>query len=256
MCLLLLAIQAHPAYPLIIAGNRDEFYERPASQAGFWKDHPEILAGRDLQAGGAWFGMTPKGRIAALTNYRDPASINPHAPSRGRLVTDFLIGEETPEVYLAALSRRPETFNGFNLTVGVKDHLCWYSNRGNGIYPIQPGIHGLSNHLLNTPWPKVSRARAALAGMLSEEAPPSLDALFELLADRTVSDDDHLPDTGVGIEWERILSPVFITSPAYGTRCSSVLVIDQNNRAIFAERTYLSPPDPHKDVTFEFMLEG
>ncbi|MFO7601072.1 MAG: NRDE family protein [Candidatus Desulfacyla sp.] len=256
MCLLLLALEAHPAYKLIIAANRDEFYERPTAPAGFWDERPHILAGRDLRAGGTWFGITRKGRIGAITNYRDPAALKSAAPSRGRLVTDFLTGDEEPEAYLTRLSVSAGDYNGFNLVVGVKDRLCWYSNRGHGIRRILPGVHGLSNHLLNTPWPKISRAKAALKDILSNDPVLSPEPLLGMLLDRSIPGDDTLPDTGVGIELERILSPIFIASPGYGTRSSTILLIDRQDRVTFLERTHNSRPDQHTDATFQFMAEG
>ena len=255
MCLLLLALQAHPVYRLVIAANRDEFYERPTAPARFWNDRPDILGGRDLRAGGTWFGITRHGRIGAITNYRDPTSHQPQAPSRGSLVTDFLIGDDEGEAYLARLELKARNYNGFNLVVGVRDQLCWYSNRTRGIQRIMPGIHGLSNHLLDSPWPKVSRAKAALKDILSNNPALSPEVLFDMLLDRSIPGDDALPDTGVGIEWERILSPIFIASPDYGTRSSTILLLDRKNHVTFQERTHGPAPGQHRDVTFEFMIQ-
>lgn len=256
MCLLLLALQAHPVYKLVIAANRDEFYERPTSPAGFWNERPDILAGRDLRAGGTWFGISRRGRIAAITNYRDPASSKPRAPSRGRLVSDFLIGDDEPEAYLTRLDSNAGDYNGFNLVVGVRDRLFWYSNRGQGIRPILPGICGISNHLMDTPWPKVSRGKAALKRILLNNPHPSPEALFDILLDPSIATDDRLPDTGVGIAWERVLSPIFISSPDYGTRSSTILLLDREGHVTFLERTHGPAPDQHRDVAFEFMIQG
>ena len=256
MCLLLLAIKSHPVYKLVIAANRDEYYDRPTAPALFWDDRPDLLAGRDLRAGGTWFGITKRGRIAAITNYRDPASLKNHAPSRGELVSDFLVGEEEPEAYLTRLDLKAGDYNGFNLIVGTKDQIYWYSNRGNGTRCLVPGIYGVSNSLLDTPWPKVSRGKAALEEILSDQRVPSPAAFFEMLLDRSIPGDDNLPDTGVGLEWERILSPIFIASPNYGTRSSAVLLIDQNDHVTFMERTHTSDPDHNKDVVFEFPIEN
>jgi uncharacterized protein with NRDE domain len=256
MCLLLLALQAHPVYKLVIAANRDEFYERPTAPAGFWDESPDILAGRDLRAGGTWFGVTRKGRIGAITNYRDPASHTSAAPSRGRLVSDFLAGEEAPGAYLSRADLSAGDYNGFNLIVGIRDQLCWYSNRGHGIQRLMPGIHGLSNHLLNTPWPKVTRAKAALKDILSNNPVLSPEVLFDMLLDRSIPGDDTLPDTGVGIELERMLSPIFIASSDYGTRSSTLLLFDREDRGTFLERTHGPGPDQHRDLSFEFMIQG
>jgi uncharacterized protein with NRDE domain len=255
MCLLLLALQAHPVYKLVIAANRDEFYERPTAPARFWDESPTILAGRDLFAGGTWFGITRNGRIGAITNYRDPASVKPAAPSRGNLVSDFLAGDKACKTYLTRLELNAENYNGFNLVVGVKDLLFWYSNRGHGVQRIMPGIHGLSNHLLNTPWPKVSRAKAAFKNILSNSPVLSPDGLFDMLLNRSIPEDEALPDTGVGMDWERILSPIFIASPSYGTRSSTILLLDRENRVTFLEKTHGPAPNQHADVAFEFMIQ-
>jgi len=170
-------------------------------------------------------------------------------------VSDFLEGEEGPEAYLARLDLKAGDYNGFNLIVGNKDQICWYSNRGNGTRCLVPGIYGVSNRLLDTPWPKVSRGKAALEEILSNQTGPSPESLFEILLDRSIPCDDSLPDTGVGLEWERILSSIFIASPNYGTRSSTLLLIDHNDHVTFMERAHTSDPDHNKDVTFEFPIE-
>ena len=256
MCLLLLAIKSHSVYKLVIAANRDEYYDRPTAPASFWEDRPDLLAGRDLRAGGTWFGITQKGRIAAITNYRDPASLKSHAPSRGELASDFLTGEDTPEEYLARLDPNAGGYNGFNLIVGTKDQIYWYSNRGNGTHCLVPGIYGVSNHLLDTPWPKVSRGKAALEEILSDHRVPSPEGFLDMLRDRSIPDDNNLPDTGVGLEWERLLSPIFISSPNYGTRSSAILLIGQDDHVTFMERTYGSNQDDNEEVVFEFPIEN
>ena len=255
MCLLLLALKSHPVYKLVIAANRDEFYDRPTAPASFWDDRPDLLAGRDLRAGGTWFGINRKGRVAAITNYRDPASIKSNAPSRGELVSDFLTGDEKPEEYLVGLDLKAGAYNGFNLIVGVKDQICWYSNCGNGTRSLIPGIYGVSNHLLDTPWPKVSRGKASLENILSNNPITSPEVLFDMLLDRSIPDDDNLPDTGVGLEWERLLSSIFISSPNYGTRSSAILLIDRNNHVTFMERTHIPGQDSSREVLFEFPIE-
>jgi uncharacterized protein with NRDE domain len=254
MCLLLMALNTHSTYPLILLANRDEYYDRPSASAAFWKEAPFVLAGRDLRAGGTWLGITRNGRIAAVTNYRDPSSIKDGAPSRGRLVSDFLLSQEDPTEYLYSLDQETRKYNGFNLIVGDKGQLCWYSNRGKGIQALSPGIYGLSNHLLDTPWPKVARGTDALARLLSEQRAPSLEELFHILADRTVADDEALPRTGIELEWERILSPIFIMSPTYGTRSSTVVLIDAENRASFVEKTFNADVDHPTTATYEFTI--
>ncbi len=238
MCLILLALQHHPTYGLILAANRDEYYDRPSTLPDFWKEAPGVLAGKDLKSGGTWLGMTKKGRIAAVTNYRDPASIKRGAPSRGWLVRDFLLGSWGPVEYLTRVRQEGERYNGFNLIVGLRNEFYWYSNRSSEIAELSPGLHGISNRLLNTPWPKVIRGKGALSELFKESNEVSPEALFALLQDRTPASDQMLPDTGVGMELERILSPIFIVSPAYGTRSSTLIFIDKRDRVTFLDRTF------------------
>jgi uncharacterized protein with NRDE domain len=256
MCLIILAIKSHPSYKLILAANRDEYYDRPSVPAAFWKDSPGLLAGRDLRAGGTWLGITTKGRITAITNYRDPASLKTHAPSRGMLVTDFLLGKESPVAYLERIDQKAGEYNGFNLIVGDKDELYWYSNRGDGARSLSPGIYGVSNRLLDTPWPKVTHAKEALKKILSTENDPDPETIFHLLVDRSIADDKDLPDTGVGIEWERILSPIFITSPVYGTRSSTILLMDTHDHVTFTERTFNSDISHATTTRYDFRIES
>ena len=256
MCLILLAIKSHPAYKLIIAANRDEFYERPTAPAAFWADSPDVLAGRDLRAGGAWLGITKKGKIATLTNYRDPPSIKSGAPSRGNLVRNYLSGDKNPADFLAGLEKKAGFYNGFNLIIGDTEDLYWYSNRGGESRRLIPGIHGLSNHLLETPWPKVTRGKKAFRKILSNQKIPPPDELFTILADRTIPDDKSLPDTGVGLERERMLSPIFITGEIYGTRSSTLIMIDKNNHVTFMERTFDPASDHQPMSTYEFFIEA
>lgn len=236
MCLILIAHRAHPDYPLVVAANRDEFHARPATAAAWWKEAPQILAGRDLQAGGTWLGITRGGRFAALTNFRDPPAHRPDAPSRGALVSDFLLGSEPPEGYLERLALRAGAYNGFNLVVGGPlTGLYAYCNRGGGVQSLAPGVHGISNGLLDEPWPKVRAGRAALGAALAGADP---EALFAVLADRAQAADAELPDTGIGRDWERLLSSRFIAGPAYGTRCSTVVMWDADGGVRFIERSY------------------
>ena len=255
MCLLLMALNRHPAYPLVLLANRDEYYDRPSAPACFWEEEPSLLAGKDLRAGGTWLGITRKGRIAAITNYRDPASIKEGSPSRGGLVSNFLLGQEGPLEYLDKLDREAEKYNGFNLIVGEKGQYYWYSNRGDGARSLSAGIYGLSNHLLDTPWPKVAKSKDALVYLLSEQEDPSLEELFRILTDHIIAGDERLPDTGVGLEWERILSPIFIKSPTYGTRSSTVILIDVDNRVTFVEKTFNADLDHPTTARHEFRVE-
>jgi len=254
MCLILLAHQTHLDYPFVLAANRDEFYDRPTEAADFWASEPHILAGRDLQGGGTWLGLTRRGRFAALTNFRDPASLRADAPSRGELVSRFLSGNENAPSFLTWLKENGTRYNGFSLLFGTKDGLFHYCNRDGG-GPLAAGVHGLSNALLDTPWPKVSRGKDALARLLEKAPPLHLDRLFSLLADRSVPPDSELPHTGVGMAWERVLASRFIASPIYGTRSSTVIAIDRQCRVLFEERSFLGSPTPWLTSRFAFTLE-
>lgn len=244
MCLILLAYDVHPEYRLILAANRDEFYDRPALPMAFWEDYPDILAGRDLKGGGTWLGMSRSGRFSAITNYREPGRPKPDAPSRGHLVSAFLSGGSSSQTYLEAVSAVSQRYNGFNLIVGDASGLFYYSNRGQGIQRLHPGWYGLSNHLLNTPWPKVEKGIALLKSAVMDADQVVLDPIFHLLKNRGIPPDDRLPDTGVGMAWERILSPMFIQGPGYGTRSSSVILINRNGRALVAEQTFKAETEP------------
>jgi uncharacterized protein with NRDE domain len=256
MCLILLAIGKHPEYKLILAANRDEYYERPSEPPHFWQEAPHVLAGRDRVALGTWLGITRKGRIAAVTNYRDPANVKPEAPSRGKLVSDFLLSDLDSISYLEPIRREKNRYNGFNLILGNRERITWYSNRSDKVAPLPPGVYGVSNHLLDTPWPKVVRAKALFEEILSNGKDLSVESFFRLLKDQTVAPDDTLPRTGVPLEWERILSPIFITSPSYGTRSSTVLLIDKEDRVTFLDRTFNGSSEPVTTCEFRFALEA
>ncbi|MBS0307562.1 MAG: NRDE family protein [Proteobacteria bacterium] len=239
MCLIVFAWQVVPALPLIAAGNRDEYYERPAAPAGWWDDHPDVYAGRDLRDGGTWMGITRDGRFAAITNVRAPSETKNDAPSRGRLVSDFLAGATGPQEYIERITERADHYNGFNLLLGDREQLIWFSNKSpdderNG-KPLPPGLYGLSNAGLDSCWPKVVRTKAQFASLLCQCAPE--DAYFEMLLDTTRASDCRLPETGIGIELERLLSAVCIESPSYGTRASTVVKLAANEPATLYERT-------------------
>ena len=236
MCLILLAWKQRGDLPLVVAANRDEDFSRPTAPAAFWNDHPGILAGRDLSAGGTWLGTSRSGRFAAITNYRSPSNRRTDAPSRGALVADFLRDSRSPAEYLESLQASAHAYNGFSLLVGDRDQLWCYSNRGLDPQPLAPGIHGLSNHLLNTPWPKVRRGVRALETLMRGEACPG--AFLDLLDDTTIAADDELPDTGVGPQRERWLSAMRLVGGSYGTRCSTVLRMLGTGEAELHERTW------------------
>ena len=259
MCLIFLAYRCHPDYELIIAANRDEFYERPSAGASFWPSAPEVLGGRDLLGGGTWLGITKQGRYAAITNYREPGSHKPDAPTRGRLVSDYLAGRDGPGDYVEKIARGAERYNGFSVFVGkiagTGARLFYFSNRGMGPLELSPGIHGLSNHLLDTPWPKVERGKHAMETVVAAPGNVGEEDLFGILADRSRPPDERLPRTGLSLDWERILSSPFITSPVYGTRSSTVIRVGKDGRVTFHERVFNSNPGPLEVNRFEFTLE-
>lgn len=236
MCLIVFAYKIHPDYDLILAANRDEAYRRPTRPAQFWNDYPSVLAGKDLKAGGTWMGINKMGGFAALTNYRDPAIVRDNPPSRGRLVLDYLTDEINAESYLKNVNTEDVRYMGFNLLAGSVKQFFHYSNQEKKLNRIESGIHGLSNHLLDTPWPKVEKAKKKLKkiipGSFNEEA------FFELLGDDIPADEEKLPDTGIGKKFERQVSPIFIKSEHYGTRNSTILLIDKSGKVVFEERRF------------------
>ncbi len=241
MCLIVFAWRIVPGMPLFAAANRDEFYARPSAPATAWPGHPQVYAGRDLQAGGSWMGITKSNanasRFAALTNIRCPQEHRADAPSRGMLVANYLTGTMTAQEYVAQIASASAAYNGYNLLLGDANTLIWFSNRGqsdarNG-KPLAPGIYGLSNALLDTPWPKVLKTKAQLASLLCQGAP--YEAYLEMLADTAHAPDCRLPETGVRLELERVLSAVRIESPDYGTRSSSVVKLYADGAAELRE---------------------
>jgi len=254
MCLILLAYHVHPSYRLILAANRDEFYERPSLPADFWEDQQNVLAGRDLKEGGAWLGITKEGKFAAVTNYRDPSAFKSNAPSRGKLVSHYLIGKQNAGGYLEDVSSQADKYNGFNLLIGDDNDLFVFSSNGEK-QKLNPGIYGLSNHNLNTPWPKVSRGKRLLKSTLDQKGSELKEALFTVLADRHIPPDSKLPSTGVGLEWERILSSMFIKSPDYGTRSSTIILIGKNRRVRFVEKVFDDQRESWITSSFSFKLE-
>jgi uncharacterized protein with NRDE domain len=251
MCLILFSFNEHPDYTLILAANRDEFFNRPAKPLEFWEDEPSVLAGKDLTGGGAWLGVTRSIRFAAITNFRDSYELKNDAPTRGSLVRNFLCSQLSPEEYIKQIQNIGHNYNGFNLLVGVKDKIWYYSNHSSMILNVPKGFHGLSNHLLNTPWPKITTGKIKLNPIFSQ---PNIDieAVFQVLGDSSNPPPDNLPDTGVGPKWERILAPLFIHSAFYGTRCSSLLTIKRTGEVMFIERTFSSEKQMlvQKKITF------
>lgn len=252
MCLILFAYKFHRNYPLIIAGNRDEYYQRPTLAAQFWEDSPTVLGGRDLEKMGTWFGITREGRFAAVTNYRDPSAVLDNAKSRGELVSNFLRSNDTPKDYLDKVKDLRNLYNGFNLLVGDTSGCWYYSKVANTIDELSPGIYGLSNHFLNTPWPKVLEGKRQLGSCLQNQSVVKTESLFEILADNKRATIEELPDTGVGLERELILSSIFIKSPDYGTRSSTILLINREKHVLFTERIFEMDHDQWNEASYEF----
>lgn len=250
MCLILLAFQTHPRYKLILAANRDEYYQRPTAPAGWWEEARFLLAGKDLEAGGTWMGITKKGKLAALTNYRGTESHKENAPSRGALVSQYLLSNISSREYLEELQAKSAGYNGFNLILGDMDKLCYYSDRQKKILHIAPGVHGLSNDSLDTPWPKVIKGKQILEQQVLNQPEISLESIFSFLEDTEMAPDDQLPDTSIGIGYERVLSSIFIKSPGYGTRSSTVLLVDKDNQVTFAERGFV----PQSERKYQFII--
>ncbi len=236
MCLIVFAWKLVPGCPLLLAANRDEFFDRPSQAAGWWDDHPDIYAGRDLKAGGTWLGIDRRGRFAALTNIRNGRAARLDKRSRGELVADYLRDDVHPLDYLERVRASAADYNGFNLVFGDAQSMYWISNEGEHSFrPLEPGIYGLSNGSLDTPWPKVVRAKAQFGSLICQGAPD--DAFFEMLTDTTRASDHRLPDTGVSLEWERLLSPICIESEDYGTRASTLLRVHEDGAANLRERS-------------------
>ena len=244
MCLIVFAWKIIPCTPLIVASNRDEFYDRPATAADWWKDSPHVFGGKDLQSGGTWMGVTTSDsavphtiKFSAITNIRAPSQLRQDAPSRGALVANFLTNQLSAKDYIDSIKDQSDRYNGFNLLIGDQDDLIWFSNNSlderNG-QPLAPGIYGISNASLDTPWPKVVKTKAEFASLICQRAPQ--DAYFEMLSNTTQAPDCRLPDTGVSFEMERVLSAACIESPTYGTRVSSLVKIHVDYPPEFQEK--------------------
>lgn len=249
MCLISFAFGVDTQYRLVVAANRDEFYERRTAQAHFWEDAPSVLAGRDLEKMGTWMGVTKDGRFAALTNYRDPNEETDGKRSRGELVSGFLKGEEHPKSFLKKVQHLRDQYPGFNLIVGDVHALYYYSNKENQIRMLEPGVYGLSNHLLDTPWPKVIKGKEGLESCLKHSRENIEECLFSSLQYADPAHDEELPNTGIPLELERKLSPMFIHTEGYGTRCSTLVFMNEA-QGRFVERTY----EGEEFVDREFMF--
>ena len=257
VCLILFANEANSRYRLVLAANRDEFYSRPTAPAAFWEEASDVLAGKDLKSGGSWIGVTRNGKVTAVTNYRGLRKAWEVAPSRGHLVSDYLMSRESPDMFIDKLRSRALNYNGFNLLLGSAEGLWWYSNRyDKPPHMITSGIHGLSNHLLDTPWPKVERGKRALKHLLVGEKEITPEQVFSILEDRSPAADTELPDTGVGLELERALSASFIRTQAYGTRSSTVLLVERTGNLTFVERSFNPTDEAKKETRYEFGISS
>ena len=251
MCLITFAYNAHPNYRFILAANRDEFYARPTTVVDWWEDHQEILGGRDLQALGTWMAIHKNGRFAAVTNYRDIKNIKPDALSRGDLPVNFLLSEEAPERYASAVHQAGRNYNGFNLMV-LENELAHVSNYDENIHVLDPGIYGLSNALLDTPWPKVTRAKRMFSEVIQTDF--SLEDLITMMQDDATAADNQLPETGLDYDREKALSAMCIRTPDYGTCCSTAITIDHAGHVNFMEKSYPVGDRKEGSVSYNFTI--
>jgi uncharacterized protein with NRDE domain len=251
MCLILTALDSHRDYSLIVAANRDEFYDRPTAPAAFWPENPRILGGRDLKAGGTWLGIDRHGRFAAVTNYRQGEREPGALRSRGLMVSDYLATDIDVRAHMERVERDAALYNGFNLIAGDTRELRYFSNREGRTRALGPGIYGLSNHLLDTAWPKVTSSKSALSAALSSGGDELVANLFALLSDRRPAGDESLPSTGIGLAWERLLSSAFIASREYGTRSCTVVLVGRDGGVVFAERSFGPDGVPAGEVRHE-----
>lgn len=238
MCLIHFHLQEHPHYQLIVAANRDEFYDRPTEKAHFWPDAPTLLAGRDSLQKGTWLGITKEGRFAALTNIRDQSLEGNDKKSRGHIVRGYLTSKEHPLKFLEQLRNEKHAYAGFNILIGNSDELYHYNNVEDSVTKVEQGTHSLSNATLNTPWPKVANGKKQFDEYIRHTEQIDTERIFQILENDEQAPDAELPDTGVGLELERKLSASFIKTPDYGTRSATVLLIGRNHHVTFKERTY------------------
>ncbi len=260
MCLILIAHQPESGFPLVVAANRDELYSRPTRQADFWPEihsGPGILAGKDLQAGGIWLGITASGRFAAVTNIRDPSQPERKSHSRGELTLGYLQGNTEPAAYCRKVQARFDDYAGFNLLIGDRHSLYYLNNHHRVMQKLEPGVYGLSNGLLDASWPKITRGRTMLQQFLQSENALTTDQLLVMMNDRTEAADADLPSTGISKELERKLSSTFIFQPErlYGTLCSTAIIVDANKQCRFSEQNYNQKGQPAAAHYYEFSLQ-
>ncbi len=276
MCLILTSWQSHPDYPLVVLANRDEFYDRATDAMHWWDDHPHILAGRDRAdvqgEPGTWMGLSKLGRFAALTNVRAPSEKNPDAKTRGEISAQFLKARVSPEQFIQEKATQFNRYNGFNLLVAdvsvQNPSLLWLSNRvqmGKSLrhrkvmnpQALKPGVYGLSNGMLDSPWPKVQHRIGAFAQLLAMDTGQFKRAenYLGIMSDMTQAPDEYLPETGVSYEWEKVLSSAFIRTPNYGTRATSLIRVRRDGQYEVLEKRF----DANGEIgtqSFEGQLEN
>lgn len=257
MCLIALAYKQHPNYPFLLSANRDEFYKRPAQAAHYWEEHPQLLAGRDIEAGGTWLGITTGGRFAAITNYREEDSTGKTYPlSRGELTRNFLTSSQSAKSFLDGIRAKDKSYAGFNLLLMDDSGLFCYSNRDSATVPLEPGLYGLSNHQIDTPWPKVKRAKHCFEKALTNKTVDH-DQLFWTISDSSPVKEEELPEIrfDMDIEWAKQVSAQFIKSEDYGTRASTTILIDNAGQVQFRERNFLANGQEGEQRDYCFMKE-
>lgn len=254
MCIYFVAYRVVPEYPVIIAANRDELFSRPSKSVEWWPPEAKILAGRDMEQGGTWFGINKKGFWAGLTNFRDPQAFCKERLSRGEIVAEFLRQKAGEVDYLKTLDKKSEQYNSFNLLLGSVKSFYYYSNREKKIRSLKPGVYGLCNHLLDTPWPKIERGKRRFIEALTLKSRPHMSQAFsELLLDSVMPNDELLPNTGVSLEWERILSSIFVDSPDYGTRAMTLLWMSEKGEVWLEEKSRQGQQRSWKKVEYNFL---
>jgi len=251
MCLIFISYKQNREYPLIVLSNRDEFFKRPTLAAHYWEENPQILAGKDLEGGGTWMGITKNGYMAMLTNYRDVPNLKPNAPTRGKLVSDYLQGEFNTKEYLLALSKSGYRYNGYNLIAGSFDDPWYYSNYQKKVVRLGTGLYGLSNALLNSNWPKIEKGKEKLIPLLAQEKIEK-EKLFQLMTNAEVAPDQQLPQTGLSKEKEKAISSMFINTDGYGTRCTTLIMVNKNGNVDFTERQYANGLATGEENNFTF----
>ncbi len=251
MCVIFFAYQAHPDYDLILLANRDESHQRPTKTADFWSDYPYLLAGKDLEAGGTWLGITKEGKFSALTNIQSSGGLIEEAPSRGHLVKDYLLSDLTPQTYLQQIGHN---YNGFNQLVGDPKQLYHYNSQDNITRELPPGIYGVSNASLNTPWPKVTKGIDQLSIWCGSNNKLPFEKMLNFMQDTMVPADEKLPDTGAGVDVERTLGSIFVLGEDYGTRCTSLLMIGSDGKVRFTEQSYGTQGTIKSQETFTFLV--